>query len=89
MRKEQELTDPASCTNRALPGERLFTLMGRDETVPDLIEEWARRRIKLGKNTRYDRQIVEALACAEEMRTEFEGVRDRLKQVPYEGYKGV
>ena len=70
MRKQQELTDPRSCMSRAKEDEMTFVLLGRDVSAPATIRFWVSERIRLGKNTREDPQIVEALQCAATMETE-------------------
>ena len=67
MRKLKEVSDPASCLNRAREDEMVFVLIGRDAAAPVAIRAWAAERIRLGRNTDADAQIVEALACASEM----------------------
>jgi len=63
MRKTQELTDPKSCMSRARPDEMTFVLLGRDDAAPVAIRAWIEERIRLGKNTPGDPQILEAEAC--------------------------
>ncbi len=70
MRKMQELTDPASCINRARVNELTFVLLGRDVAAPATIRFWVAERVRLGKNTMHDEQIREALLCAEMMERE-------------------
>ena len=60
MRKHEELTNPASCLNRAKDDEMLFVLLGRDLAATVAIRAWIEERVRLGKNTRVDRQITEA-----------------------------
>lgn len=67
MQKSRELVDPDSCLNKAFLAEWLFVLLGRDVTAPATIRFWCNERIRLGKNTAGDHQIVEALNCAREM----------------------
>jgi len=67
MRKSQEMFDPESCLNRAKDGEFLFVLLGRDAAAPAAIRAWCKERIRLGKNTEDDPQIVEAMECADRM----------------------
>ncbi len=67
MKKCDELTDPKSCMSRARPDEWTFVLLGRDTAAPATIRFWANERIRLGKNTATDPQIVEAFACAAAM----------------------
>ncbi len=60
MRKRDELNNPKSCLNRAREDEWLFVLLGRDLAATVAIRAWIEERIRLGKNTRSDLQIVEA-----------------------------
>jgi hypothetical protein len=62
MRKRDELTDPASCMNRAREDEWTFVLLGRDPAAPAAVLAWIEERIRLGKNGPDDPQIVEARA---------------------------
>lgn len=64
MRKNEELSNPQSCLNKAKPNEYLFVLLGRDKAAPAAIRHWVEERIALGLNTRDDDQIQEALATA-------------------------
>lgn len=70
MRKSEELTNPASCMNCALPNEMIFVLLGRDVAAPDAIRSWVAHRLSLGKNKITDAQITGALACADTMERE-------------------
>lgn len=65
--KRHEMSDPASCLNRAEDEEMVFVLLGRDTAAPSAIRSWAKERIRLGKNAVEDAQIQEALACAHTM----------------------
>lgn len=60
MRKHDELSDPASCMSRARDDEWTFVLLGRDAAAPHAVRAWIEERIRLGKNTREDAQIIEA-----------------------------
>jgi hypothetical protein len=60
MKKRDELTDPSSCMSRARDDEMTFVLLGRDLAAPAAVLAWVEERIRLGKNCRADRQIVEA-----------------------------
>jgi len=62
MRKRDELTDPRSCMSRARDDEWTFVLLGRDKAAPVAVRAWIEERIRIGKNTREDAQIVEAEA---------------------------
>lgn len=70
MRKSEELTNPESCMMRAYPDEMTFVLLERDKAAPVAIRAWIRERIRLGKNTPDDAQIIEAEACAKYMEAE-------------------
>lgn len=67
MKKTEEISDPNSCFNRALPEEPMFVLLGRDASAPDVLRRWASDRVERGKNQAGDQQIVKALKLAEEM----------------------
>ncbi len=54
----------------AHPEEMTFVLLGRDAAAPFAIRAWANERIRLGKNTATDPQILEARACADTMEKE-------------------
>lgn len=60
MRKRDELTNPLSCMSRAREDEMTFVLLGRDLAATVAVQAWIEERIRLGKNTRQDAQIVEA-----------------------------
>ena len=78
MIKREELTNPQSCTNRAKDHEMCFVLLARDAVAPHIIRQWARERIRLGKNKPDDAQITEALRCAEVMQDQHSGIRLEL-----------
>lgn len=67
MIKSRELTDPTSCLSKAAKNERVFVLLERDITAPATIRFWVAERIRLGKNSPLDEQILEALECADLM----------------------
>lgn len=67
MRKDIEASDPNSCWNKATDGELVFVLLGRDRAAPAAVMEWCQERIRLGKNTPNDPQIVDAKQCAAEI----------------------
>ena len=71
MRKEDELSKEHTCMQSAHPKEMVFVLLSRDAAAPVAIRSWAAERIRLGKNTETDAQIVEALECAAVMEKEF------------------
>ena len=70
MRKLYELNDVNSCLSKARPDELVFVLLGRDIAGPDTIRFWVRCRLASGKNEPGDRQIVDALLCADLMEQE-------------------
>jgi hypothetical protein len=72
MRKRDELANPKSCLNRARYGEMTFVLLGRDAAAPTAIRAWITERIRLGKNTCDDAQILEAEQIAKTMEAERE-----------------
>jgi hypothetical protein len=41
-----------------------FVLLARDVAAPTAIRAWVAERIRIGKNTETDEQILEALHCA-------------------------
>lgn len=70
MLKQDEVEYTESCFNKARDDERLFVLLSRDPAAPVAIRAWVKERIRIGKNTPGDAQIVEALDCAERMERE-------------------
>lgn len=70
MRKNQELTNPQSCLSRARGDEMTFVLLGRDAAAPAAIRAWVEERVRLGKNSRTDSQILDALKTARLMELE-------------------
>ena len=60
MRKRDELADPNSCMSRANDDEWTFVLLGRDAAAPAAVRAWIKERVRLGKNTNHDPQILEA-----------------------------
>lgn len=60
MRKREELADPSSCMGRARDDEMTFVLLGRDRAASAAVRAWINERVRLGKNTRSDPQIIEA-----------------------------
>jgi hypothetical protein len=80
--KRDEIEHTESCLNKARDDERLFVLLARDPAAPIAIRAWVAERVRLGKNTPADDQIVEALDCAQRMeieRAEIEAVRRQEK----------
>lgn len=69
MLKRDELSDPNSCLNKARNDELVFVLLERDVAAPATIRAWVEERLRLGKNQPDDPQIVEAIACADQMET--------------------
>jgi hypothetical protein len=67
MRKRDEMADPRSCLNKARDDEWLFVLLGRDPAAPAAVRAWIQERIRLGKNTPGDPQLVEAEGWARRM----------------------
>ena len=65
MRKREEIENQDSCLNRALDTEMLFVLIGRDICAPATIRFWCEERIKQGRNSPGDQQLIEAEACAQ------------------------
>lgn len=70
MRKSDELTKPTSCMSRARNDEWTFVLLGRDAAAPATIRFWVNERLRIGKNSPDDPQIIEAIACADSMESE-------------------
>jgi hypothetical protein len=62
MRKQEELTNPKSCLNKAKDDEWLFVLLGRDAAAVETVLFWCRKRVELRLNTPDDPQIREAMA---------------------------
>lgn len=62
-------TNPGAfdCYANAKPDEPMFILLGRDTLGAWLVRIWVYMRIAMGKNTRSDPEIVEALQCADQM----------------------
>lgn len=70
MLKSDEMIDSRSCFNKAKMNERIFVLLARDPAAPTAIRKWTKERIRLGKNSDQDPQIIEALECADLMERE-------------------
>ncbi len=88
MIKRDEIDDTESCFNKATDGERLFVLLARDPAAPVAIRAWILERIRLGKNTLNDAQILEATECARLMeieRVEIEATKRQQKMSWAEG----
>jgi hypothetical protein len=60
--------DPGTydCYANAEPDEPMFVLLGRDESAPELVEQWAMLR-EIGGRTDPSK-IAEARTCAAQMR---------------------
>lgn len=58
------------CMAKALDDEPTFVLLGRDICAPVAIRAWMAERIRVGKNTPCDPQIVEAQKLLEMMGAE-------------------
>jgi hypothetical protein len=67
MRKIDEINNPNSCFNRALPQELIFVLLERDEAAPIAIQAWIEARVRMGKNAPDDNQTKEARQILEQM----------------------
>lgn len=67
LTKALELSDQASCLNKAAADEPVFVLRAKDVTAPKVISDWCTRRIAEGKNAHGDAQITDALAVAKAM----------------------
>jgi hypothetical protein len=80
MIKRDEIECTESCFNKARDNERLFVLIARDAAAPVAIRAWVAERLRLGKNTAADPQIVEALDCARLMEIERREVEDSRRQ---------
>lgn len=70
MTKQQVIYDPNSCWNKAEENERMFILLGRDESTPFAIEAWIDHRLRTGKNRMPDRQIQDAITIMQEIMME-------------------
>lgn len=70
MRKKDELSRTDTCMSHAHPSELVFVMLGRDPAAPVAIRAWVAERIRLGKNTETDAQILSALEDASTMEAE-------------------
>ena len=70
MRKKDERENPQSCFNRAEEDDFIFVLLDRDVATPGTIEDWANRRVSMGKNKESDKQIIMARHEAAMVRSE-------------------
>lgn len=87
MRKEDELSRKHTCMQHAHPKEMVFVLLSRDEAAPVAIRAWVAERLRLGKNSESDEQIVEALACASTMEAEGRMWAERIPcNAPIQGF---
>lgn len=64
MTKKQEILNAGSCFNRAGEDEFMFVLLGRDPAAPAAIRAWCEERVRLGKNTPDDHEIVTAVEAS-------------------------
>ncbi len=64
-------SDP--CIQKAFDDERLFVLMSRDKTAPEVIRYW----VSLNKEIQPEAKIKEALDCAQEMENNCSMFNDR------------
>lgn len=55
------------CYANAKDDEPMFVLLARDKASPAAVRYWCLERIKTGKNTVHDKQIVDAYRVATEM----------------------
>lgn len=55
---------PYDCYAKAAPDEPVFVLLARDDLAPDLVRQWAERRMALGED---QRKVSEAFDCADAM----------------------
>ena len=69
MTKAENLSNPASCLNRAADDELIFVLLEHDAAAPRAIRAWVTERIRLGMNRMSDEQIIRAIELAEKMET--------------------
>lgn len=72
MKKHLEISNPSSCLNRARAEELIFVIRAHDIASPHTVRRWARKRIKLGKNSWSDPQIREALEWADTVEAQHE-----------------
>jgi len=80
MIKRDEIEYTESCLNKARDDERLFVLLARDPAAPIAIRAWVAERVRLGKNTPDDAQVVEALDCAQRMEVERREIEESRRQ---------
>lgn len=62
--KADNLSNPDSCWNKALPEELVFVLLGRDPASVAAVLAWCSERVRTGKNQRGDAQITSAISWA-------------------------
>ena len=60
MLKQNELSNPNSCLNKAKDDELIFVLLARDPAAPEAVRAWIKERIRLGKNKPGDAKLIEA-----------------------------
>jgi hypothetical protein len=78
--KNDELANPHSCLNRALPVEMLFVLLARDTCAPEAIRFWCQCRVYKGKNKADDPQIVEAMDVARRMEDQQRVLKEEVRR---------
>lgn len=80
MRKRNELADPTSCLNKAGDDEWLFVLLSRDITAVGTVQDWIKRRVRLGLNIHGDLKIAEAERWCETVISELNARRIELAE---------
>jgi hypothetical protein len=86
MIKSRELTDPNSCMSRAQPEEMTFVLLGRDAAAAATIRFWIAERIRLGKNTATDAQILDAEEAAKVIEASYDTRTPEQKEADYQEF---
>jgi hypothetical protein len=64
------MNNPLGCMAKAREDEMTFVLLGRDPAAPVAIRAWIIERIRIGKNSPGDAQLLEAELCARIMEAE-------------------
>ena len=82
MTKMDEIYRDDSCLAKAAPSEMLFILLARECAAPATIRFWIGERIRTGKNSAEDEQLIEAEECAKKMEKAHDQFysKDKLKQ---------
>jgi hypothetical protein len=86
MRKDQELSDPRSCLNKAEAEEPIFVLRAKDPTAPYAVRQWAECAVRDGSHER--EKIDAAFAWANEMQrwgTEYRAAAAKPAEATPEG----